>query len=59
MQAGLDGVAFFLAVKFERDRQMFDQQEMELLKEVRRLRQKLATDNRNKRPPPISSSGDC
>ncbi|KAL8615313.1 hypothetical protein ACOMHN_038052 [Nucella lapillus] len=38
-------------VKFERDRQMFDQQEMELLKEVRRLRQKLATDNRHKQPP--------
>lgn len=45
-------------VKFERDRAMFDQQEMELLKEVRRLRQKLATDNRNKRPPPLTASGD-
>nr|KAG5713085.1 hypothetical protein BaRGS_021879 [Batillaria attramentaria] len=46
-------------VKFERDRRMFDEQEMELLKEVRRLRQKLATDNRNKRPPPLSAAGDC
>ncbi|PVD20370.1 hypothetical protein C0Q70_18524 [Pomacea canaliculata] len=46
-------------VKFDRDRQVLDTQEMELLKEVRRLRQKLATDNRSKRPPPVSAAGDC
>lgn len=46
------------AVKFEHDRRLLDTQEMELLKEVRRIREKLATDNRNKRPPIPNDSGD-
>ncbi|ESO96314.1 hypothetical protein LOTGIDRAFT_227072 [Lottia gigantea] len=40
-------------VSFERSRETFDEKEMELLNEVRRLRQRLATENRHKKPPPM------
>ncbi|KAJ8303472.1 hypothetical protein KUTeg_019868 [Tegillarca granosa] len=37
----------------ERTARTFDEQEIALLNEVRRLRQRLATENRNKKPPPV------
>lgn len=39
------------SVSLERSSRTFDQQELALLNEVRRLRQKLAIENRNKKPP--------
>ncbi|RUS69605.1 hypothetical protein EGW08_022630, partial [Elysia chlorotica] len=42
-------------VSFERNRRAFDDKEIALLNEVRLLRQRLATENRNKRPPPLIS----
>ncbi|CAL1535275.1 unnamed protein product [Lymnaea stagnalis] len=42
-------------VSFERNRRAFDENEVALLNNVRQLRQKLATEGRNKKPPPPSS----
>ncbi|KAK3790424.1 hypothetical protein RRG08_015894 [Elysia crispata] len=42
-------------VSFERNRRAFDDKEIALLNEVRLLRQRLATENRNKRPPTLIS----
>lgn len=39
-------------VSIDRDGQAFDEREIALLHEVRRLREKLAVDNRTKKPPP-------
>lgn len=39
------------SVSLERSSRTFDKQELALLNEVRRLRQKLAIENRNKKPP--------
>nr|KAI8762589.1 TBC1 domain family member 31-like [Biomphalaria glabrata] len=38
---------------FDRKRQAFDENEITLLNNVRQLRQKLATESRTKRPPPL------
>ena len=45
-----------LSVSLETKRRAFDEQEINLLNQVRRLRQKLATESRTKRPPPLSHS---
>ena len=39
------------AVSFDRRSRSFEEDEVALLNEVRRLRQRLATENREKRPP--------
>lgn len=44
------------SVSLERSSRTFDQQELALLNEVRRLRQKLAIENRNKKPPTVYDS---
>lgn len=41
------------STSLERTARTFDEQEIALLNEVRRLRQRLATENRNKKPPPV------
>ncbi|XP_035828505.1 TBC1 domain family member 31 isoform X2 [Aplysia californica] len=43
-------------VSFERNRRAFDEKEIALLNEVRQMRQRLATENRNKRPPPVATA---
>jgi len=43
-------------VSFERNRRAFDEKEIALLNEVRQMRQRLATENRSKRPPPIATA---
>lgn len=45
-------------ISLETKRRGFDEQEINLLNQVRRLRQKLATESRNKRPPPLHHSNE-
>jgi hypothetical protein len=46
---------FHLLVSLETKRRGFDEREISLLNEVRRLRQKLATEGRTRKPPPLVS----
>ncbi|KAL4234370.1 hypothetical protein ACF0H5_006017 [Mactra antiquata] len=52
-----DSLASTLSLETKQRR--FDEREMGLLNEVRRLRQKLATESRNRRPPPHPVSCDA
>lgn len=45
-------------ISFDRGRGVFSGDEMDLLKNVRQLRQKIATENRYKKPPPSFASND-
>ena len=49
-------IQLLLSVSFERNRRAFDEKEIALLNEVRQMRQRLATENRSKRPPPIATA---
>lgn len=44
---------YVISVSLERSGRAFDEKEIALLNEVRRLRQRLAVENRSKRPPPM------
>ncbi len=41
----------FITVSLDRGRDKFENEERELMHEVRRLREKLAVESRNKKPP--------
>ncbi|KAL3860204.1 hypothetical protein ACJMK2_010360 [Sinanodonta woodiana] len=43
-------------ISLERSRRGFDEKELALLNEVRCLRQKLATESRNRKPPPVGQA---
>ena len=46
-------ISYIFSVSLERSGRAFDEKEIALLNEVRNLRQRLALENRNKRPPPV------
>lgn len=46
----------FFTVSIDRSRRAFDDKELALLNGVRQLRQRLAVENRNKKPPRISAN---
>lgn len=56
LETSTDSESLASTVSLETKRRAFDEQEINLLNQVRRLRQKLATESRNKRPPPLSHS---